>query len=147
MRSRDCAGLSFPASSPRPTETLRAPAEPRSRRRDRHDDTEDPLTPDDYLARVRALLPAVGERAVRAEQLRRLPDETFKDFQAAGLFRCIQPKRYEGFELDPGTFYRAVMEVAAVCGSSEIGRASCREGRLIVNVAVLFCPKSSERVA
>src|SRR5438876_10841620 len=100
MRSRDCAGLSFPASSPRPTETLRAPAEPRSRRRDRHDDTEDPLTPDDYLARVRALLPAVGERAVRAEQLRRLPDETFKDFQAAGLFRCIQPKRYEGYELD-----------------------------------------------
>src|SRR6267142_7182870 len=76
------------------------------------------MTPDDYLARVRALLPAVGERAVRAEQLRRLPDETFKDFQAAGLFRCIQPKRYEGYELDPGTFYRAVMEVGAACGSS-----------------------------
>src|SRR6266478_7053200 len=76
------------------------------------------MTPDDYLGRVRALLPAVGERAVRAEQLRRLPDETFKDFQAAGLFRCIQPKRYEGYELDPGTFYRGVMEVAAVCGSS-----------------------------
>src|SRR5438876_3410153 len=76
------------------------------------------MTPEDYLARVRALLPAVRERAVHAERLRRLPDETFKDFQEAGLFRCIQPKRYEGYELDPGTFYRAVMEVAAVCGSS-----------------------------
>jgi len=76
------------------------------------------MTPDDYLARVRALLPAVRDRAVHAERLRRLPDETFKDFQAAGLFRCIQPKRYEGYELDPGTFYRAVMEVGAVCGSS-----------------------------
>jgi len=76
------------------------------------------MTPDDYLGRVRALLPVLRERAVHAEHLRRLPDETFKDFQAAGLFRCIQPKRYEGYELDPGTFYRAVMEVAAVCGSS-----------------------------
>src|SRR5262249_20373329 len=76
------------------------------------------MTSDDYLARVRALLPAVRDRALHAEQLRRLPDETFKDFQAAGLFRCIQPKRYEGYELDPGTFYRAVMDVAAVCGSS-----------------------------
>src|SRR5262249_1273499 len=76
------------------------------------------MTSDDYLARVRALLPAVRDRALHAEQLRRLPDETFKDFQAAGLFRCIQPKRYEGYELDPGTFYSAVMEVSAVCGSS-----------------------------
>ena len=57
-------------------------------------------------------------RAVHAEQLRRLPDETFKDFQALGLFRCIQPKRYEGYELDPGTFYQAIMEVGAVCGST-----------------------------
>jgi 3-hydroxy-9,10-secoandrosta-1,3,5(10)-triene-9,17-dione monooxygenase len=76
------------------------------------------LTPDEYLARVRALLPAIRERAVHAEQLRRLPDETWKDFQAAGLFRGLQPKRYEGYELDPGTFYRAIMEVSAVCGSS-----------------------------
>src|SRR5881397_3009488 len=76
------------------------------------------MTSDDYLARVRALIPVLRERAVHAERLRRLPDETFKDFQAAGLFRCIQPKRYEGYELDPGTFYRGVMEVAAVCGSS-----------------------------
>src|SRR2546427_11989888 len=76
------------------------------------------MTPDDYLARVRALLPALRERAVRAEQLPRLPDETFKDFQAAGLFRCLQPKRYEGYELDPGTFYQALMDVGTVCGSS-----------------------------
>jgi len=76
------------------------------------------MTSDEYLERVRALIPAVRERALRAEQLRRLPEETWKDFQAAGLFRCLQPKRYEGYELDPGTFYRGVMDVAAVCGSS-----------------------------
>jgi 3-hydroxy-9,10-secoandrosta-1,3,5(10)-triene-9,17-dione monooxygenase len=76
------------------------------------------VTPEAYLDRVRALLSALRERASRAEQLRRLPDETFADFQAAGLFRALQPKRYGGYELDPGVFYQAVMEVGTVCGSS-----------------------------
>jgi 3-hydroxy-9,10-secoandrosta-1,3,5(10)-triene-9,17-dione monooxygenase len=76
------------------------------------------MTPESYLARVRALLPALRERAAQAEQLRRLPDETVKDFQEAGLFRALQPRRYGGYELDPGTFYQAVVEVGTVCGSS-----------------------------
>ena len=76
------------------------------------------MTPETYLARVRSLLPALRERADQAERLRRLPDETFADFQEAGLFRCLQPKRYGGHELDPGTLYQAVMEIGAVCGSS-----------------------------
>jgi 3-hydroxy-9,10-secoandrosta-1,3,5(10)-triene-9,17-dione monooxygenase len=75
-------------------------------------------TAEAYLERVRALLPALRERAARAEQLRRLPDETFADFQKAGLFRALQPKRYGGYQLDPGVFYQAVMEVGVVCGSS-----------------------------
>ena len=76
------------------------------------------MTPEVYLGRVRSLLPALRERAARAEELRRLPDETFADFQEAGLFRALQPKRYGGYELDPGVFYQAVTEVGAVCGSS-----------------------------
>jgi len=76
------------------------------------------VTPEAYLDRVRALLPVLQERAPYAEQLRRLPDETFNDFQEAGIFRCLQPKRYGGYELDPGIFYRAIMEVGTVCGSS-----------------------------
>jgi 3-hydroxy-9,10-secoandrosta-1,3,5(10)-triene-9,17-dione monooxygenase len=76
------------------------------------------VTPEAYIDRVRSLLPALRERASRAEQLRRLPDETFADFQEAGLFRALQPKRYGGYELDPGTLYQAVMEVGTVCGSS-----------------------------
>ncbi len=73
------------------------------------------MTPDEFLGRV---LPAVRERAPRAEQLRHLPDETFADFQEGGLFRCLQPKRYGGFELDPGIFYQGVAEVGAACGST-----------------------------
>src|SRR5579871_4190626 len=60
------------------------------------------MTPETYLERVRDLLPAVRERAADAEKLRRLPEETFADFQQAGLFRALQPKRYGGYELDPG---------------------------------------------
>ena len=62
------------------------------------------MTPDDFLGRVRDLVPTIRERTARAERLRRLPDETLADFQEAGLFRAMQPKRYGGFELDPGTF-------------------------------------------
>ena len=92
------------------------------------------MTPEAYLDRVRGLLPALRERAARAEKLRRLPDETFADFQEAGLLRALQPKRYGGYELDPGIFYQAVIEVGAVCGSSGwvLGRArrpqlACRD--------------------
>jgi 3-hydroxy-9,10-secoandrosta-1,3,5(10)-triene-9,17-dione monooxygenase len=76
------------------------------------------VRPEAYLDRVRDLLPALRDRAREAEQLRRLPDATVKDFLSAGLFRCLQPKRYGGYELDPGTLYRAVMDIGAVCGSS-----------------------------
>src|SRR5215813_8306844 len=76
------------------------------------------MTPEEYIGRVRALLPVLRERAAEAERLRRLPDETFADFQEAGLFRALQPKRYGGYELDPDIFYQAVIEVGTVCGSS-----------------------------
>jgi 3-hydroxy-9,10-secoandrosta-1,3,5(10)-triene-9,17-dione monooxygenase len=76
------------------------------------------VTPEKYLRRVRDLLPMLRERAPVAEQLRRLPDESFADFQDAGLFRALRPRRYGGYELDPGVLYRAVIEVGTVCGSS-----------------------------
>src|SRR5262249_57694805 len=79
------------------------------------------MKPDEFIGRVRDLLPAIRERAPRAEQLRHLPDDTFADFQAAGLFRAMQRKRYGGFELDPGVFYQAATEIGAVCGSAGWG--------------------------
>ena len=76
------------------------------------------MNPDEYLARVRALLPSVRKRAAHCEKLRTLPEETFAEFQEAGLFRALQPKRYGGYELDPGVFYQGVAEVGAACGST-----------------------------
>jgi 3-hydroxy-9,10-secoandrosta-1,3,5(10)-triene-9,17-dione monooxygenase len=102
-----------------------------------------PVTPESYLDRVRDLLPALRDRAREAEQLRRLPDETVKDFLSAGLFRCLQPKRYGGYELDPGTLYRAVMDIGAVCGSSAwiLGVVGIHNWHL-----ALFSPQAQEDV-
>ncbi|WP_030171388.1 3-hydroxy-9,10-secoandrosta-1,3,5(10)-triene-9,17-dione monooxygenase oxygenase subunit [Spirillospora albida] len=70
------------------------------------------------LEAVRALLPAIAERAHEAEKLRRIPQDTVNELAAAGLFRLLQPKRHGGFEADPVLFYRTVRELAEVCGST-----------------------------
>ena len=51
-------------------------------------------------ARAEALLPKLRERAARSEELRRMPDETIRDFHDAELFRIHQPKRVGGAELE-----------------------------------------------
>ena len=55
---------------------------------------------DELWARAEALLPVLRERAPQSEELRRIPDETLKDFHAAELFRIHQPKRMGGAELE-----------------------------------------------
>jgi 3-hydroxy-9,10-secoandrosta-1,3,5(10)-triene-9,17-dione monooxygenase len=54
------------------------------------------VTLDDVLKRAEELVPRVRERASRAEQLRRVPDETMQEFLDAGLFRVLQPKHWGG---------------------------------------------------
>jgi 3-hydroxy-9,10-secoandrosta-1,3,5(10)-triene-9,17-dione monooxygenase len=64
------------------------------------------------LARAEALVPVLRERAGRAEELRRLPDETIADLHQSGLFRILQPKRVGGAELP----FRAIVEIVATIG-------------------------------
>jgi 3-hydroxy-9,10-secoandrosta-1,3,5(10)-triene-9,17-dione monooxygenase len=52
------------------------------------------------IARARALVPQLRERASKTEELRRLPPETERDLHDAGLFRIVQPRRVGGAELD-----------------------------------------------
>ena len=76
------------------------------------------MTSKEFIDRARALVPSVRARARQAEQLRRLPEETFREFQDAGLFRALQPARFGGFELDPASFYEAVIALGTACASS-----------------------------
>ena len=60
---------------------------------------------DDVVARARQLAPKLAERAKAANELRRVPEETIADLQAAGLFRLLQPSRWGGAEAEPGVFF------------------------------------------
>src|ERR1700758_1567001 len=67
---------------------------------------------EELLARAEALIPVLRERAPRAEELRRLPDETIADLHSSGLFRILAPARVGGWGLP----YRALYELTAVIG-------------------------------
>jgi 3-hydroxy-9,10-secoandrosta-1,3,5(10)-triene-9,17-dione monooxygenase len=67
------------------------------------------------IARTRALVPQLRERAARTEELRRLPSETEQDLHEAGLFRILQPKRFGGSELD----YVALIDCADLLGQAD----------------------------
>ncbi|NKY45598.1 3-hydroxy-9,10-secoandrosta-1,3,5(10)-triene-9,17-dione monooxygenase oxygenase subunit [Nocardia cerradoensis] len=70
------------------------------------------------LDRVRDLLPAIGERAVTAEQERRVPAETIRELTEAGVFRMLQPSRFGGAEESPVAFYEVIRTIATVCPST-----------------------------
>jgi 3-hydroxy-9,10-secoandrosta-1,3,5(10)-triene-9,17-dione monooxygenase len=67
------------------------------------------------VARARALIPELRDRAARTEALRRLPPETERDLHDAGLFRIVQPKRVGGSELD----YVALVDCADALGQAD----------------------------
>ena len=67
------------------------------------------------LARTRALIPQLRERAARTEETRRLPPETERDLHEAGLFRIVQPKRVGGSEFD----YIALVDCADLLGRAD----------------------------
>ena len=67
------------------------------------------------VAKARALLPRLRERAARTEELRHLPPETEKDLHDTGLFRMLQPKRIGGAELD----YVALIDCADLLGQAD----------------------------
>jgi 3-hydroxy-9,10-secoandrosta-1,3,5(10)-triene-9,17-dione monooxygenase len=67
------------------------------------------------IARARALVPQLAERAARTEELRRLPPETERELHDTGLFRVMQPKRVGGSEFD----YVALVDCADVLGQGD----------------------------
>ncbi|MFE5591347.1 3-hydroxy-9,10-secoandrosta-1,3,5(10)-triene-9,17-dione monooxygenase oxygenase subunit [Streptomyces sp. NPDC056549] len=73
---------------------------------------------EDVLTAVRALAPALRDRAAEAEELRRLPDVSVEELADAGFFRLLQPRAYGGLATDPAVFYAAVHEIAKACGST-----------------------------
>ncbi len=67
------------------------------------------------IARAKALIPHLRDRASRTEELRRLPPETERDLHDTGLFRIVQPKRVGGSEFD----YVALVDCADALGQAD----------------------------
>jgi 3-hydroxy-9,10-secoandrosta-1,3,5(10)-triene-9,17-dione monooxygenase len=93
--------------------------------------------------RARALLPVLKERAARCEELRRMPDETLRDFHAAQLFRIHQPRRLGGAELE----FAAVVEFAALlarsCASSAWNWVNFAAHHMMLG---MFPPRAQEEI-
>jgi 3-hydroxy-9,10-secoandrosta-1,3,5(10)-triene-9,17-dione monooxygenase len=75
-------------------------------------------TADELVERARAMIPALKERGAKAEADRKIPEETIREFQEAGFFDILKPRRWGGFEMDPRVFYRVQMTIAEGCMSS-----------------------------
>jgi 3-hydroxy-9,10-secoandrosta-1,3,5(10)-triene-9,17-dione monooxygenase len=77
-----------------------------------------PLSKEQLWQRAENLLPVLRERAPRCEELRRIPDETLRDFHEAQLFRIQQPQRVGGAELDFVAIVHFGALLARACAST-----------------------------
>jgi len=73
---------------------------------------------EEAMARARALVPVLRERADAAESLRQMQPETLADLHRTGLFRFHQPKRWGGMELPFVAIFDIPAELARGCAST-----------------------------
>lgn len=69
-------------------------------------------SPEALIGTARALIPALRERADRHSNERRISAETIEELRETGLFRILQPRRWGGYEMDPGVFAEVQMALA-----------------------------------
>ena len=72
----------------------------------------------ELLAKAESLQSVLAERASQCAEIRRIPDETIQDFQAAGFFKILQPEQWGGYAMDPQVFYAVQLKIAEACMSS-----------------------------
>lgn len=72
----------------------------------------------ELIARARALAPLLARNAGTTEAGRRIVDDNIAAIQAAGLFKSLVPRRFDGLETDLRTYIDVVRELATGCGST-----------------------------
>ena len=75
-------------------------------------------TPEELVARARAMIPALKARAARCVAERDVPVESIREFHEAGFFRILQPKRWGGYEMNPNVFFDVQKAIAEGCMST-----------------------------
>ena len=77
-----------------------------------------PQTREDVIERAKALMPTLRERAAHAEELRRVPEETVRDFIDAGILRVGVPLKYGGVPVEYDVMFDVGMELGRACAAS-----------------------------
>ncbi len=73
---------------------------------------------EELVARARAMIPVLKQRARKCVRDRNVSAETIADMQAAGFFRILQPRRYGGYEMHPNVFFEVQKALAEGCMST-----------------------------
>jgi 3-hydroxy-9,10-secoandrosta-1,3,5(10)-triene-9,17-dione monooxygenase len=73
---------------------------------------------EELIRRAESLVPLLRANAERAEQLRRLTDDTVRAVEDAGLFRMLQPVRHGGYGTKPATVAKVMTLIASGCPST-----------------------------
>ncbi|MGH6991647.1 MAG: acyl-CoA dehydrogenase family protein, partial [Stellaceae bacterium] len=79
---------------------------------------EPDLTPAEMIRRAAAMRPILRQRQAACEANGAILPETNDEFIRAGFYRIVQPRRFGGYEFDPVTYFKVMMEVARGCPSS-----------------------------
>jgi 3-hydroxy-9,10-secoandrosta-1,3,5(10)-triene-9,17-dione monooxygenase len=74
--------------------------------------------PEAMIARARAMIPVLRERARDCVQAGDVPAETIAELAEAGFFRILQPKRHGGYEMSPNVFFAIQKALAEGCMST-----------------------------
>jgi len=97
----------------------------------------------DTWQKAEALLPKLRERAAKCEELRRLPDETLRDFHDAKLFRIHQPKRVGGEELEFAAVVTYGALLARACASTAWNWVNFAAHNMMLG---MFPPKAQDEI-
>jgi 3-hydroxy-9,10-secoandrosta-1,3,5(10)-triene-9,17-dione monooxygenase len=76
------------------------------------------LKPEEMIARAIALRPRLRAEQDECERRGVHSEEIHREFQKAGFYRCLQPRRFGGYEFEPITYYRLAIELARSCPST-----------------------------
>ncbi len=70
------------------------------------------LTPKEMVARATALQPLLRAEQEATERRGFHSEAIHQEFRKAGFYRCLQPRRFGGYEFDLNTYYRVGIEIA-----------------------------------
>jgi alkylation response protein AidB-like acyl-CoA dehydrogenase len=76
------------------------------------------VTIEELIDRTERLLPGFADRALDTERTRRIPEESLREIEAAGLNRILHPARHGGLGLDYDAFSEIAWRIASACGST-----------------------------